>query len=141
MEADGCTTFLEVGPDSRLAGLIRQSLARPEDSEVFAISEVAETTPSKGILDLARTLARLWAGGHGVALEKWQPAQTAIRVAPEKKTLTVPLSGANLRPNPAPMPVVVKPKAAPVVEPLKIEQKPEKLVLESAPAPELSKVL
>ena len=141
MEADGCTTFLEVGPDSRLAGLIRQSLARPEDSEVFAISEVAETTPSKGILDLARTLARLWAGGHGVALEKWQPAQTAIRVAPEKKTLTVPLSGANLRPNPAPMPVVVKPKAAPVVEPLKIEQKPEKLVLESTPAPELSKVL
>lgn len=115
MEADGCTTFLEVGPDSRLAGLIRQSLVKPESAEVFAISEIAESIPAKGILDIARTLARLWAGGHGVSLEKWQPVQTAARVAPERKTLTVPLSGANLRPNPAPMPVLVKPAPAPVV--------------------------
>lgn len=113
MEADGVRTFLEIGPDSRLAGLVKQSLVRPELSDVFAFSETPEKAAAKSIQDLARTLARLWADGHAVNLDKWQPEETAVRILPEKKSLTVPLSGANLRPEPKPVttPQAVKPKA------------------------------
>lgn len=110
MEADGCRHFLEIGPDTRLGGLVRSSLAEPAAADVFSFAESPAETPARSIVDLARTLGRLWAAGFAVDLTAWAPESSAVlRVDPPKK-LTVRLSGANVKPViPPAEPVVSKP--------------------------------
>ncbi len=117
MEADGCRHFLEIGPDARLTGMIRSCLADPASADVFAFAETPSTTPARAIVDLARTLGRLWAAGFPVNLAAWSPETSADLLVERPRKLTVPLSGANIRPDvPAPEPVAPKPMAASAAE-------------------------
>lgn len=134
MEADGFTTFLEIGPDSRLSGLVSQSVAQPDRCDAFAFSESAEKLGNKALVDLATTLSRLWVRGHLVHWLKWNPEATLRRLEPEKKSLTVPLTGANLRPIPKPLPIVEK-KTANVTSQVVPVAQPES----TAPAPPIIK--
>jgi acyl transferase domain-containing protein/NAD(P)-dependent dehydrogenase (short-subunit alcohol dehydrogenase family) len=98
MEADGHRTFLDIGPDNRLATLIRSSLAESDRCDVLSFAESNASEPAKAIVDLARVLGSLWSAGHAVKLDRWMTEASAIRRAPVKKVLTIPMTGANLKP-------------------------------------------
>lgn len=93
LHADGCTTFLEVGPGRVLSDLAATILAG-RDIETIALD--ASRGTRNGTLDLAITLSRLAALGHTVDLANWEnaPAQST---ANGKPAFTVPISGANVR--------------------------------------------
>jgi len=100
MYASGFRTFLEVGPGSKLTGLVGAILkGRPH----AAVSLDASSGSRDGMLDLARALAGLAALGHPADLSAWDgPAASASALgAPEgdrgakKPSLTIPISGAN----------------------------------------------
>ncbi len=100
MYESGFRTFLEVGPGSKLTGLVGAILkGRPH----AAVSLDASSGSRDGMLDLARALAGLAALGHPVDLAAWDgPAASASALdAPEgdrgakKPSLTIPISGAN----------------------------------------------
>ncbi len=109
MEAAGCRHFLEIGPDARLSGLVRSCLAQPASAEVFSFAESPAVTPARAIVDLARTLGRIWASGFPVDFSNWAPTTTAAYLVEKPRKLTVPLAGANLKPTiPAPEPLPAK---------------------------------
>ena len=115
MARAGIRTFLEVGPDSKLTGMVGAILGEKTPHAAFALD--ASKGKVGGVVDLARTLARLAAIGHTVRLEAWDGGSDQVPKV-RKPGLTVPVSGANFTPKPVVRPAL-KPVAAstPVVEP------------------------
>jgi acyl transferase domain-containing protein/NADP-dependent 3-hydroxy acid dehydrogenase YdfG/acyl carrier protein len=100
----GVRTFLEVGPDRKLTGLVGAILAGREHA---ALAVDASRGQRDNLDDLARALAQLAALGHPVRLPLWD--EGADRPAtPHKPGLTVKVCGAN----PAPRPKPAAPSAA-----------------------------
>ncbi|HRX85035.1 MAG TPA: SDR family NAD(P)-dependent oxidoreductase [Phycisphaerae bacterium] len=90
MYADGVRTFVEVGPKSVLCNLISRILGeRPH----VVVALDASGGRGDGLVDLARGLARLAAGGHAVDLTRWENYAPPRR----KPKMSVPLVGANYR--------------------------------------------
>ncbi len=110
MARSGIRTFLEVGPDSKLTGMVGSILGESAGHAAFALD--ASKGKSGNVVDLARTLARLAAIGHPVRLEAWDGGLDQVPKV-RKPGLTVPVSGANFTPKP----VVRPPLQAPVVAP------------------------
>ncbi len=88
--ADGCRTFLEVGPKAVLTGLTGEILGQRPHT---ALAVDRSGGRGCGIADLALTLAQLAAMGYEIDLSGWEqpPAE-----GPEPK-MKVTLSGANYR--------------------------------------------
>ncbi len=119
MHADGVHTFLEVGPGGRLTALVGRIL---EGREHAAVALDASSGKRSGMHDLAVALARLAAGGHGVALDAWNDGgPPEADEADAVRRLRIPICGANVmnprpkRPKAPPMPVVRGDTAAPMV--------------------------
>ncbi|MFO0908169.1 MAG: polyketide synthase dehydratase domain-containing protein [Isosphaeraceae bacterium] len=99
MADSGIGTFLEVGPDSKLTGLVRSILDAP-GRPARALALDASRGASGNLHDLASALAELAALGYPVDLTPWDP--DAAPTAPTRKPgLTVKLSGANVAPKPS----------------------------------------
>ncbi len=114
MYRDGARTFLEVGPDAKLTGLVRSIL---EGREHLAIAVDASRGSASNVHDLACALATLAALGYAVDLNQWDEGESA-RAAPARKPgLTVRISGANARPKDRPTSVPAE-KSAPVTPPV-----------------------
>jgi acyl transferase domain-containing protein/NAD(P)-dependent dehydrogenase (short-subunit alcohol dehydrogenase family) len=99
MARAGIGTFLEVGPDGKLSGLVDAILeGRPH--QAIALD------PSKGkrgnVVDLARALAQLAAIGHPIRLTLWDEGFEPRPANAPKPGLTVKVSGANFAPKPPP---------------------------------------
>ena len=94
LHRDGARFFLEVGPGSRLTGLVR-SILENEDHVAHALD--ASSGRRSGASDLARALARVCAYGFRVDLNQWDPEALSLAIADErsKPALTVTLTGAN----------------------------------------------
>ena len=101
MYASGIRTFLEVGPDNKLSGLVGAIL---EGREHSAFSVDASRGRDGELHDLARALAQLAALGYPVALGAWDGTHVPRPKEGRKPTLTVKVSGANF---------AAKPKAKP----------------------------
>ncbi|MFQ5559265.1 MAG: beta-ketoacyl synthase N-terminal-like domain-containing protein, partial [Nitrospinota bacterium] len=93
MYSAGVTTFLEVGPGSKLSKLILEILhAKP----VKALSLDATSGKGSGLHDLAITLARLVTAGHNLDLSLWNPGVSGEKdLKNKKKVMTIPVCGAN----------------------------------------------
>jgi acyl transferase domain-containing protein/NAD(P)-dependent dehydrogenase (short-subunit alcohol dehydrogenase family)/acyl carrier protein len=85
--------FIEVGPRNVICGLINATL---DNRPHAAMAVDASAGRNGGVLDLARVLAFLAAGGRRVDLTKWERAVAE----PRKARMIVQLVGANLRPSP-----------------------------------------
>ena len=113
MAASGIATFLEVGPDAKLAGLVGSILeGRPHN----AIALDASKGRRGNLVDLARTLAQLAAIGHPVRLDSWDEGFVIAPADARKPGLTVKVSGANFAPKP-PAPKLSAPTPAPASSP------------------------
>ncbi len=95
MHAAGARVFLEVGPDSKLTGLVRSILEKRENV-VLAVD--ASKGKLGGLHDLACALASLAALGYDVALRRFDDAPTAPAAPPRKPGLVVKVCGANKKP-------------------------------------------
>ncbi len=96
MYASGARTFLEVGPDAKLTGLVRAIL---EGRDHVALAVDASRGSAGNPYDLACALATLAALGYAVDLNRWDEGGTPLRPAGDKKAaLAVKISGANARP-------------------------------------------
>jgi acyl transferase domain-containing protein/acyl carrier protein/NAD(P)-dependent dehydrogenase (short-subunit alcohol dehydrogenase family) len=128
MYAAGITTFLEVGPGSRLTGLVQATLGkRPH----VALSVDASTGKRSGVADLARALAQLAVAGYKLDLAAWDEGyQPAPATKGKRPLMTVPISGANYVKPKAKKPPV--PPQASVSAPAAVEPRP---VQAAAPAP------
>ena len=94
LHRDGARFFLEVGPGSRLTGLVRSIL---DDDDHVAHALDASSGKRPGALDLARALASVSAYGFRVELNQWDPEASAFEIEDERSqpALTVTISGAN----------------------------------------------
>ena len=92
--ADDVRYFIEIGPDQRLTGLIRQILAEQQD--IIALSLDASRGKT-GSYDIACLLAQLAAEGRITTLTDWDAmaASTATETGKSASTLHIPLCGAN----------------------------------------------
>ncbi|MDR3632679.1 MAG: beta-ketoacyl synthase N-terminal-like domain-containing protein, partial [Isosphaeraceae bacterium] len=98
----GVRTFLEVGPDAKLTGLVGSIL---EGRDHTALALDASRGRRGNLIDLARTLATLAAGGYPVELRRWQEGVVATGEASRPKpSFTVKVSGANIGPKATPAP-------------------------------------
>ncbi len=113
MADTGTTTFLEVGPGSRLTGMVSSIL---QGRDFAARSVDASSGQRNGQADLANALAWLAARGHEIDLPKWDADFRPLKAAEisRRPTLIVPLTGANY--------VKPKPKRPPLSRPV---SKPE----------------
>ncbi len=120
----GIRTFVEIGPGSRLAGLVGAILAgRPH----AVVSLDSSSGKRSGIVDLARCLSQLAVTGYGIDLTKWDDTYTVpSAITGKKPLLTINLNGANYvkpkakRPPVAPRATVIAPvtASAPSIVPL-----------------------
>ncbi len=113
----GARTFLEVGPDGKLSGLVR-SILEDADHAAIAIDRSRGEGPHGNLIDLAAALANLAAIGYPLALDRWDDAAGGKpSPAPAaRKGPTVKVCGAN--PMPAtPPPPPPTPMSAPRVQP------------------------
>ncbi|MDE2491110.1 MAG: acyltransferase domain-containing protein, partial [Elusimicrobia bacterium] len=102
LRRDGASCFLEVGAGARLTGLVGLTLGR----DVPAAAVDASAGRKSGVLDLARTLARLASLGYGLDLTPWQGGEAGLKDVRPKPRMAVTLTGANYRSSkPAPRPV------------------------------------
>jgi acyl transferase domain-containing protein/NAD(P)-dependent dehydrogenase (short-subunit alcohol dehydrogenase family) len=113
MYAAGLRTFVEVGPGSKLSGLVRANLeGRPH--QTLAID--ASTGKLPGAVDLARTIAQLAGLGYPLQLARWEESQGSDD-ARAPAIHTVALSGANyVDPKPPRPPAPKKPSPPAVVQ-------------------------
>jgi len=93
MQADGISTFVEVGPRRVLTGLTQEILS----GDVTAVAVDSSGGRKSGVHDLAAVLCQLAAEGRAVDLQKWERPM----VEPRKRRMSVALNGANLRTTPA----------------------------------------
>ena len=108
MARSGIATFLEVGPDHRLTGLVDAILpGRPG----AALALDASRGKRGNAVDLARVLAQLAALGHPTRLGLWDEGHEAASAAGRKAGVTFKVSGANAAP-PAPK-TLTQPAASP----------------------------
>ncbi len=106
----GLRTFLEVGPDAKLTGLVGAIL---DGREHAALAVDASRGQRGNVFDLARALAQLAALGHPVHLPRWDDAADTQAAAVRTPGLTVKVGGANAKPKPRPAPTpVLEPPAA-----------------------------
>ncbi|HET9240820.1 MAG TPA: SDR family oxidoreductase [Oligoflexus sp.] len=89
MQADGVRTFIEVGPQKKLNGLLKAAVG-----EGACLSLDAEASSS--LLGFGQLLAQLASLGYPVKLEVWD-AGAQIPVPAQQKNFTVMISGANYR--------------------------------------------
>ncbi len=88
--------FVEVGPDSKLTGLVRAILGK-RDHVACAVD--SSRGSARNVFDLACVLSTLAAQGYYVDLSKWDEGAALPQSAVEKRAvLTVRISGANARP-------------------------------------------
>ncbi len=95
MSEFGVTTFLEVGPGNKIAGLVDAIM---DGSEHDAFSMDASSGANSGIVDLASTLARLATLGYDVDLTKWNEGAARLNVTDKtdkKPSIALPICGAN----------------------------------------------
>ena len=94
MHRDGARFFLEVGPGSRLTGLVKSILG---DEEHVAHALDASFGKRSGAVDLARALASASAYGFRIHWNQWDTAASSLPNEDERKkpALTVAISGAN----------------------------------------------
>jgi acyl transferase domain-containing protein/NADP-dependent 3-hydroxy acid dehydrogenase YdfG len=92
----GARTFLEVGPDARLTGLVDAIL---EGREHLALAVDASRGARCNLYDLAWSLATLASVGYAVDLTRWDEGYHEPGAAQKKSGLTVKICGANARPN------------------------------------------
>ena len=97
MHQAGASTFLEVGPDSKLSGLVRSTLG----ADVHAIAVDASRGTRGNLVDLASALAELAATGYPVLLTRWDEGAERASNPARKPGLTVKVCGANALPTPA----------------------------------------
>lgn len=92
MYADGFATFVEVGPGSKLTGLVQQILSA-KGADAVALDASSGKHP--GLYDLGRLLAQLAAWGYPVDLTAWCP-EVGNQFS-SKHGLTVSICGALYR--------------------------------------------
>jgi len=100
MYASGIRTYVETGPGNTLTGLVRSILGEREHS---TITLDASKGKQGGQYDLACTLARLAALGHGCRINLWDDRWLAQMpaAATKKPAMTITLTGANyVKPRP-----------------------------------------
>lgn len=102
MYADGVRTFVEVGPKTVLAGLVKSIL---QDREIKVVSLNGSAGKKSSLLDFAAGLAELAAAGVAVDLKSWEEEPRAQR----KRRMTIPITGANYRSSKPNKPAVRKP--------------------------------
>ena len=106
----GSRTFIEVGPNRHLAGMVGSILDGKEHT-LFSLD--TSTGRKSGQYDLALLLAGIASSGHAVNLTIWD-GDWLDHVAAQpkrKKGFTLPVSGANARPKPSNRkPVTPKPR-------------------------------
>jgi acyl transferase domain-containing protein/NADP-dependent 3-hydroxy acid dehydrogenase YdfG len=92
----GARTFLEVGPGSKVTGLVGAILKGKDHAAVALDSSSGRRSLGA---DLGRVLAQLAAAGYPVKLAQWQGGEEAVRHLAEKKKskFAVKLTGANYR--------------------------------------------
>ena len=95
MHKDGIRTFIEVGPQAKLTGLVQTILSEHAHAAMALDSSRGQR---EGLHDLARLLAQLCVEGHPVHLTRWQDT-LLMPIASEVKRqgLTIPICGANYR--------------------------------------------
>ena len=123
LSRSGVTTFLEVGPDAKLAGLVR-SILEATERPGRALAVDASKGSRGNLADLACTLAELAAIGYPIDLQRWDEGAEG-RAAPARKPgMTVKICGANPGPRPSaeapgnpqkPKPVATPPPSRPSV--------------------------
>jgi acyl transferase domain-containing protein/NAD(P)-dependent dehydrogenase (short-subunit alcohol dehydrogenase family)/acyl carrier protein len=133
MHRSGIRTFLEVGPESRLTGLVRAIL---EGREHACLVLDASRGSRGNVADLARMLAQVAAIGHPVQLTRWDEGAEALLISAKKPGLTVKVSGANFRPKPLP-PVA---PSSPAIHATPTPEPPPKMTpkLDDRPSPDPS---
>jgi acyl transferase domain-containing protein/NAD(P)-dependent dehydrogenase (short-subunit alcohol dehydrogenase family) len=99
MHVAGVRTFVEVGPGSRLSGLVSSILGEHKHT-VVALD--ASGGKRSGVFDLARCLAQIAVLGHAVQLAKWDEGfHPPLQAGGKKPAMTIPLCGANyVKPRP-----------------------------------------
>ena len=95
MYAMGVRTFLEIGPDAKLTGLVHAIL---EGADHVALAVDASRGAAGNLHDLACSLATLAALGYAVDLTPWDEGCRVPVNADTKPGFTVKISGANARP-------------------------------------------
>jgi hypothetical protein len=130
MYGAGARTFLEVGPDAKLSGLVRSILGSREH---VTLAVDASRGEAGNLVDLASTLASLAALGYAVELDRWDPCPASSGPSAVKKPgLTVKICGANARPAPVGGAVTAAAKPRPIDRTTEISFASEVV---SAPAP------
>jgi NAD(P)-dependent dehydrogenase (short-subunit alcohol dehydrogenase family)/acyl carrier protein len=95
MYQKGARTFLEVGPDAKLTGLLRSILAGRDH---VALAVDGSRGRAGNLYDLACALSTLAALGYPITLDEWDPPAARPVNPRAARGLTARISGANAKP-------------------------------------------